>query len=50
MIRIVLPHHLRNLAGLDSEVEIAVEGAQVTDGTVLVRFVEEQSAPTAATG
>jgi len=30
--------------------EIAVEGAQVTDGTVLVRFVEEQSAPTAATG
>ncbi|MFB9983253.1 acetyl/propionyl/methylcrotonyl-CoA carboxylase subunit alpha [Mesorhizobium kowhaii] len=28
--------------------EIATEGAQVTDGTVLVRFVEDQSAPTAA--
>lgn len=28
--------------------EIAAEGAQVTDGTVLVRFVEEQSASTAA--
>src|SRR4029079_6025009 len=27
--------------------EIATEGAQVTDGTVLVRFVEDQSAPTA---
>ncbi|TRC91865.1 acetyl/propionyl/methylcrotonyl-CoA carboxylase subunit alpha [Mesorhizobium sp. WSM4310] len=30
--------------------EIAAEGAQVTDGTVLVRFVEEQSAQTAAAG
>jgi len=30
--------------------EIAVEGAQVTDGTVLVRFVEEQNVPTAAAG
>ncbi len=29
--------------------EIATEGAQVTDGTVLVRFVEEH-ASTAATG
>ncbi|MBZ9772159.1 acetyl/propionyl/methylcrotonyl-CoA carboxylase subunit alpha [Mesorhizobium sp. CO1-1-8] len=28
--------------------EIATEGAQVTDGTVLVRFVEEQAASTAA--
>lgn len=28
--------------------EIATEGAQVTDGTVLVRFVEDQSASTAA--
>ena len=28
--------------------EIAAEGAQVTDGTVLVRFVEEQSASTLA--
>ncbi|RUW62432.1 acetyl/propionyl/methylcrotonyl-CoA carboxylase subunit alpha [Mesorhizobium sp. M7A.F.Ca.US.008.03.1.1] len=28
--------------------EIAAEGAQVTDGTVLVRFVEEQAASTAA--
>ena len=26
MIRVVLPHHLRNLARVDSEVEIAVEG------------------------
>jgi len=30
--------------------EIATEGAQVTDGTVLVRFVEEQTASTAAAG
>lgn len=30
--------------------EIATEGAQVTDGTVLVRFVEEQSTQSAAAG
>ncbi|TPN01580.1 acetyl/propionyl/methylcrotonyl-CoA carboxylase subunit alpha [Mesorhizobium sp. B2-1-3A] len=30
--------------------EIATEGAQVTDGTVLVRFVEEQTASAAAAG
>ncbi|RUX05501.1 MAG: acetyl/propionyl/methylcrotonyl-CoA carboxylase subunit alpha [Mesorhizobium sp.] len=30
--------------------EIAGEGSQVTDGAVLVRFIEDQSASTAATG
>ncbi len=34
MIRVVLPHHLRTLAGVGKEVEVAVE-APVTQRTVL---------------
>lgn len=34
MIRVVLPFHLRRLAGVDREVQLEVEG-QVTLGTVL---------------
>lgn len=34
MIRVVLPFHLRNLACVDGEVQLAVEG-RVTVGTVL---------------
>ena len=34
MIRVVLPAHLRNLAGVDSEVEVEVAGA-VTQRSVL---------------
>jgi sulfur-carrier protein len=34
MIRVVLPHHLRNLARVESEVELAVEGP-ATLGAVL---------------
>lgn len=34
MIRVVLPHHLRTLAGVGKEVEVAV-GAPVTQRTVL---------------
>jgi hypothetical protein len=34
MIRVVLPHHLRNLARVGSEVEVAVEGP-VTQRAVL---------------
>jgi sulfur-carrier protein len=34
MIRIVLPYHLRKLAGVDGEVELAIEG-QVTQRSVL---------------
>jgi len=34
MIRVVLPHHLRTLAGVGKEVEVAVDGP-VTQRTVL---------------
>jgi len=34
MIRVVLPYHLRNLAKVDGEVSLAVEG-QVTQRTVI---------------
>ena len=34
MIRVVIPHHLRNLAGTGAEVSVAVEGP-VTQRTVL---------------
>ncbi len=34
MIRIVLPHHLRNLAHIDHQVELAVEGP-VTQRSIL---------------
>jgi sulfur-carrier protein len=34
MIRVVVPHHLRTLAGLDGEVQLEVEG-QVTQRLVL---------------
>ncbi len=34
MIRVVLPHHLRNLARVGAEVELSVEG-EVTIGSVL---------------
>jgi hypothetical protein len=34
MIRVVIPHHLRNLAGTGAEVALEVEG-QVTQRTVL---------------
>jgi sulfur-carrier protein len=34
MIRVTLPHHLRNLAGVGAEVQLAVEGP-VTRGAVL---------------
>ena len=34
MIRVVLPYHLRNLAKVDGEVSLAVEG-QVTQHTVI---------------
>lgn len=34
MIRVVLPAHLRNLASLEGEVELAIDGP-VTQGTVL---------------
>jgi hypothetical protein len=34
MIRVVLPHHLRTLAGVGKEVQLAVAGP-VTQGTIL---------------
>lgn len=34
MIRVVLPHHLRNLAGVGKEVSLAVEG-KITPNSVL---------------
>ncbi|HEX9758560.1 MAG TPA: MoaD/ThiS family protein [Nitrospiria bacterium] len=34
MIRVMLPHHLRNLAGIDGEVTLEVEGP-VTQSSVL---------------
>ncbi len=34
MIRVVLPYHLRNLAGVDREVELPVDG-QVTQRSIL---------------
>jgi len=35
MIRVVLPAHLRRLAGVQGEVRLDVTGRQVTQGTVL---------------
>ena len=34
MIRVLLPHHLRTLAGIDGEVTLAVEG-RVTQASIL---------------
>ena len=34
MIRVVLPHHLRTLAGVGKEVQLEIEGP-VTQGTIL---------------
>jgi molybdopterin synthase sulfur carrier subunit len=34
MIRVILPHHLRNLAGVEAEVTLEVEG-QVTQRSIL---------------
>jgi len=35
MIRVVLPHHLRTLAGVSSEVALDVKGSDVTQRSVL---------------
>lgn len=32
MIRVVIPHHLRTLAGVDSEVTLELNGVVTTDG------------------
>jgi len=40
MIRVILPHHLRNLAGVGAEVEVEVEGEEPVTQAALLDALE----------